>query len=329
MRFHAAALATGLALLTAYLLFFHFVYGDAFSRFNAINNIADRHPWNLQGLDAYLHRFFVQPMHAFHDLFGIVFLLALAQALIALFKGGRLRLVALYFLAGILFLNFTPTSLATWQPLPLGWEGGRFLMFLTPAAALLAGKLIGGLFAGSMGSHPPPAQLRAAPLFHWLPLKGGAIGHGWAALALRGLAAALLLTLAYQNAREPLHALKADLPRAEKIKRLAAQELAANDRAALVLSTERSHKHFPLYLGFDPALLGRTHVCDPAPILEDGRDAIVYIDKRLSAYLARAYGWPNCNEELLALARARGLETLIDDRSFHLSLQRPPPQQAE
>ena len=273
--------------------------------------MADRHPWNLQGLDAYLRRFFVQPLHAFHDLFGIVFLLALAQALIALFKGGRLRLVALYFLAGILFLNFTPTSLATWQPLPLGWEGGRFLMFLTPAAALLAAKFIDRLLAGSLNGKPPPVGL----LPHRLPLKGGVI-------ALRGLAAALLLTVAYQNAQKPVAGFQAGIPREEKVRRLAAQELAANDRAALILSTERSHQHFPLYLRFDPALLGRMHLCDTAPILEDGRDAILFIDKRLSAYLARTYGWPNCNEELLALAREQGLETLIDDRRFHLSLQR-------
>ena len=314
MRFYAAALVSGFALLTAYLLFFHFAYGDAFSRLNAINNIADRHPWNLRGLDAYLRRFFVQPIYAFYGLFGIVFFLALAQALIAVFKGGRLRLVGVYFLTGMLFLNFTPTSLATWQPLPLDWEGGRFLMFLTPAVALLAAKFIDDLSLGFLGLGLP-ACLANPPR--------------WATVALRGAAVALLLTLAYQNLQKPVGALRAGIPRVEEIRRLVAQQLSANDSAALILSTQRSYQNFPLYLRFDPALLERMHLCDTAPILEDGRDAIVYIDKRLSAYLARTYQWSNCNEELMRSAKARGLEALVDDRRFYLSSRRPLQRQGE
>ena len=110
-------------LLGAYLLFYHLVYGDALGRLNAINQRSAVFEWQIFGLQAYLHRFFVEPFSAFPALFGIAFLLALVQTIRVAFKqtmiDARLRLVALYFAVGVLFVNFTPTSLADWQPLPL------------------------------------------------------------------------------------------------------------------------------------------------------------------------------------------------------------------
>ena len=86
--FFAASVVTGIVLLTGYLAFYHFVYGDAFSRFSAINEAGGRHLWNISGTDAYIDRLFIAPLPFFYGFLGIAFPLALAQSLIMLMRGG-------------------------------------------------------------------------------------------------------------------------------------------------------------------------------------------------------------------------------------------------
>ena len=141
-------------------------------------------------------------------------------------------------------------------------------------------------------------------------------------MTVRAVAAVLLLTIAYHGAYKPMRDFRAGISEVEKARRIATRGLLENNKARLVLSTQRTYGNFALYLGFDRALYARTHLCDTAPIREDGQDAIVFIDKKLSAFLARAYQWPNCNDELIGLAKARGIEAVIDNKRLYLSFQR-------
>ena len=306
MGFHRAALLSGGALMAAYLLFYHYVFGDAFSRFNTINAMGDSHIWAIQGMDAYLHRFFVQPVQAFGDVFGIVFLLALAQAVVTFIKRDGSRLTAFYLLAGTLFAVFAPTSLSAWQPLPLTVhaDSGRHLLFLAPAAALLAGQLV-----GSWLTRAYPSRV--------------SLSRDWA-IALRALAAVCVLLIAYQSALKVARVYDSPELRVDQARRAAMRGLAENPRAELILSTEREHYNFIFYMRFDRSLYARVHRCDTGPISDPDEDAIVYIDKPFSAFLLSAYGQAHCNEELMAQMRAQGIAPLIDGPRLYLAIQRHP-----
>ena len=308
--FYASAVISGLLLLAAYLAFYWLAYGDPLGRLNAINQRSAVFEWQIHGLDAYLHRFFVEPFWAFPALFGVAFLLALAQCLRAAFMGAGLRTLALCLAAGLLFVNFTPTSLADWQPLPLTWEGGRYSLFLTPAVALLAAAFVGDLFAGRL---LPPSLL------------GGRLASGYGALAARAVAVGLLLLIACQSGMKVAGSFSPAVIHVDRAKRLAVQALRENEQAVLLLSTDRSHGNFALYTGFDPELRRRTRLCSAGAMQAEDRAAIVFIDRRLSAWLASAYGQPHCNDELLRLSRARGNRALMDDADVFLSLPRRAP----
>ena len=296
MRFHSAAIAAGLALLGAYAVFCQLVFGDVFSRFQLINKIGGEHVWAIHGAGAYLHRFFVQPAAAFYDLLGVALLLALAQTVVSLIKKDKFRLVGVCFLAMILCAVFAPTSLSAYQPLPLHHEDGRFILFLIPPAAILAAKFVGDLFRGEI----------FARRFH---------KHRFAP---RAAAFALLAVIVFQSGLKP-SVFAGGVSEIEAARRAAMRGLMENERTVLALSTGRNQWEFNLYTGFDPALQRRILLCDTARIAEDGRRAIVLIDKRQSAFLLKAYGAPNCDEELIAFAKAQGHTPLIDNRRVYLS----------
>ena len=309
MGFHAAVIVTGLALLTAYAVFCYLVFGDVFIRFRFVNELGGAHAWAIEGLSAYLHRFFAQPFGAFYSLLGVVFLLALVQGVLVLDSrlrgnddergsGGNkdgLRLVSVYFFAGMFCAVFAPTSLSAYQPLPLYHEEGRFILFLIPPAGILAAKFVGNLFAGEI----VPRRFYG---YRFVP---------------RAVALGLLAIIALQSGLQPATFVNG-IDRIEAARRAAVKGLVDNGNAVLILSTGRNHWEFNLYTGFDPVLRSRILLCDVAPIAA-GRDAIVFVDRRQSAFLLEAYGDPNCDEELLALSKAQGNRTLLDGARIYLS----------
>ena len=321
MRFHRAALLSGGALLASYLLAYRYAFGDAFSRFDAINAMGGSHIWAIQGIDAYLRRFFVQPAHAFGQLFGFVFILALAQAAVAFIKRAGNRLVACYLLAGTLFAVFAPTSLSAWQPLPLTVhaDGGRHLLFLAPAAAVLAAQLVGGWLSRP---YPSLSSSRGHLLWGCLPRAYLSRAYG---IAVRALAAACMLLIACHSALKVSRIYDSPEYATDQARRAAMRGLIENPRAELILSTGREHYNFIFYVNFDRSLYARVHRCDTGPITAPDKDAIVVIDKPLSAFLRSAYGERHCNKELMALMKAHGAEPLIDNRRLYLSFQHPRP----
>ena len=294
-RFYFASVGTGIVLLSIYLLFYHIVYGDALLRLNAINERSAVFEWTIHGLGAYLHRFFIQPLTALPALFGIAFLLALARSVIVLVKGGPQTLVAIYFISGLLFVNFTPTSLADWQPLPLYWEGGRYLIFLAPAVAVLAAQLVGDLFAS---------------------------GHRAERFTVPAVAAVLALAIAHHSALKLKGSIHPAALAIEEARQTAMRGLVENDNATLTLSTGRNHHSFLLYAGFDKALHARIRLCDTAPIRANDGNAIVFIDKKQSAFVTGVRGEPNCDAELIQLTKAAGHVAMIDDERIYLSFPR-------
>ena len=111
--FFTASVVTGVVLLVGYLAFYHFVYGDALSRFGAINEAGGRHLWNISGADAYIDRLFIAPLPFFYGFLGIAFPLALAQSLITLMRGGGVKTA----LTTITVLTTSPaSSVSTFSP---------------------------------------------------------------------------------------------------------------------------------------------------------------------------------------------------------------------
>ena len=132
--------------------------------------------------------------------------------------------------------------------------------------------------------------------------------------------AGLLLVVAYHSALKVTGSFTQENIETDKAKRVAAQALRENENAMLLLSTGRSYSNFVIYLGFDQALHRRTLLCDGEAILAEGRDTIVFIDKRLSTWLTNTYGEANCNAELMALSQSRGDTVLIDNERIFLSV---------
>lgn len=322
LRFYGAAALTGMALLAAYLLFCHLIYGDPFSRLHAINKVGEKHLWNMQGADAYLHRLFIAPAGFFWGFFGVAFALALAQAGVTLWQGrgqrkggpgepgrkdSRLQLIALYFLAGLAFALFTPTSFTSWQPLPLS---ERMFLFLAPAMAVLAARLVGDLWRfGFRGC--------------WSGLGAGRRQEPRRpSMAARTMAVALLLATAYPGASKLFNmGSNPRLPSGEEARRMAMQALRENDQALLLVADDRSYEYLILYARFDPALYSRVRHCEAAPApsgADAGNVSAIYVDKPLGDFLHRAYGRRHCSDELLALAAAHGFETLVARGGIYL-----------
>ena len=306
-RAYLVAIGSGLALLAAYLLFCHLVYGSALARLEAFNAWSEHRraaplpgiwgDWGVSGFNAYAHRIVVESTLAWHGLFGIAYFLALIQAGRSLFQQEpRLRLIALYFLGGIAFLLFTPIS-PDWQHMPLLKQGSRYSLFLAPAVAALAAKLVSDLFLCAGWRRLPRFAARAVAGAVLLAMAA----HGWRVLA--------------QD-----HAAKSSWAWRTEIGRQAAmRELRANDQALLALSDFRNYRSMVIYAGFDPLLYSRVRHCDASAYLQGKQELIVYVDKPLSAWLAKVHGRPNCNAELLALARARGHRVLLDNAQVYLS----------
>ena len=325
MRFYLAAILSGLTLLAAYLLFCHLIYGDALSRLETVNRVAERHLWNIAGSQAYLSRLFIAPGRFFFEMFGIAFLLALVQSARIFWQGwrrgqeqgrqqsqhseqGALKLMAFYFLSGTVFAVFSPTSLVNWQPLPLS---ERMFLFLTPIIAVLAARLIGDLWcAGFRGG--------------WLGLAAGHWHSRLSIIAARASAIALLLAAAYPGAlaiSEHSVAIRSDQAR-----QMAMQLLRENDDALLLVADDRTYEHLIIYAGFDEALYSRVRHCDAEPVLAGSNSlnntgGIIYVDKPLGDFIQRAYGRRNCSDELLQLAAAQNYETLMEQGGIYLLVQ--------
>ena len=294
--FHLSSLATGLALTAAYLIFSHYVHGDALARIARINSVLPGAPWALGGVDITAHRIFVESSMALYgQLYGIAIVLALTQAVIAVCRGGTLRLVGVYLLAGIAFAIFSPTTLVNWTPLPLLQEGGRYLLFLTPAVAVLSAKLVSDLLFSD-----------------WL--------HGlWRLHArLLGLACALAVALHFGDFLHRDFTAKAN-SQVESHRRQAIGAVQENDKAVLLLSDFRSYRSFILYADFDPQVYSRVLHCDAAAPPAAGHDVVIYIDRRMTNWMASSYGYSNCNDELTALATAQGHTVAVNNARAFMS----------
>ena len=170
---------------------------------------------------------------------------------------------------------------------------------------MLTAKLAGDLFIYSYRRILRRPALRLSAILPMLSLLGGlamlaaVAGHGGA-----------------QQLRYNPH-----LHYTHQLRVRAAQLVLENENAMLVLADPRTHRHFRVLMGLeDPAPYRRALLCDPAPLQGGGFDAIVFIDKPLSAFLSRAYGEPNCGEELQTLAAARGFTVIADDGRRYLAV---------
>ena len=300
--FYASAMLSGFALLVAYAVLCHYLYGDATSRLDTVNKVGARHLWAIEGWHAYARRLFIEPARFFFGLYGVAFFLALAQAvrtLAARAERDGLRLVAVYFLAGIVFGVFTPTSLRDWQPLPLS---ERMFLFLAPALAVLTARWLGDLW-------------------NWRPRQTTGPRQALARYAPRAAAGALLLAAAQPGALAFYQSVvNAHPSSAEQARRMATRLLREHDNAVLLTAEDRSYEHLVVYAGFDEAFYRRARHCGPPPA--EGAHLVVYIDRGLGRFIERAYGRRACIDALLELAAARGLATLIDDGNIHLSATR-------
>ena len=289
--FYLGSMVTGLALLAAYLVFSHYVHGDALARVARTSDTMSE-AWTAGGIGIIPRRVFVEAGMAFYGLFGIAIVLAVAQSVIVLCRGGALKLVGVYLLAGIVFVIFTPTSLANWAPLPLFQEDSRYLLFLAPAVAVLSAKMISdlGLSDRFRGLWRVPAR---------------ALG-----LACALVVAAHSGDFLRRDFSGKFHS------EVENHRRQAIGAIKKNDNATLVLSDLRSHRSFILYAEFDERVYSRALLCDTAALLDDSRDIVVYIDWRMTNWRAR-HGRSNCNDELIASAAARGHTVAVNnDRAF-------------
>ena len=315
-RFYIASIITGVVLLAAYGVLCWYLFGHPLARLHELNQANHTFFPAPDTLGAFMQRLVVEAPVAFYGFFGISIVLAGLAALAALSgrfpAHRRLRLIGFYLLAGIAVITVTPVSLSDYRLLPLTQV--RQFLFLVPPAALLCAQLISGMFhygrPGAIGHRGPRERngalkpKAARPLSRFVP----------AAAAL-----GLLAALSHQGAMHLLGGYSKEDYATHKARLFAAHHLM--ESGALVLVSEsRTRLGMRMYLRKDPQYFDRMRACGRMDWARQGQDAIILIDRALSGWLSRAYGSPNCDAELAALAAEMNYQVLIDQPARYLAV---------
>ena len=315
-RFYIASIITGIALLAGYGVLCWYLFGHPLARLHELNQANHTFFPAPDTLGAFMQRLVVEAPVAFYGFFGISIVLAGLAALAALSgrfpAHRRLRLIGFYLLAGIAVITVTPVSLSDYRLLPLTQV--RQFLFLVPPAALLCAQLISGMFhygrPGAIGHRGPRERngalkpKAARPLSRFVP----------AAAAL-----GLLAALSHQGAMHLLGGYSKEDYATHKARLFAAHHLM--ESGALVLVSEsRTRLGMRMYLRKDPQYFDRMRACGRMDWARQGQDAIILIDRALSGWLSRAYGSPNCDAELAALAAEMNYQVLIDQPARYLAV---------
>lgn len=144
-RFYLPAFIVGLLVLSAYLIFCHLLWGNAFSRLAGIQELTGEHLWSLQNatFGHWLARITIDPLVMITEDYGpIFFMMILAFWVVP----NRVRFWGLYSIICVLFFWFGSASLQSYEPLPLEW---RMLLPALPGMIILSSYLWDGLYISS------------------------------------------------------------------------------------------------------------------------------------------------------------------------------------
>lgn len=280
-RFYLPVLILAVALLVAYLFFCSVVWGDPFSRFHGVQNLAGQHLWSLQGTGtgSLIRRLTVDPIVLLGGCYNILPLFALL-AWPSLPK--ELRFWSYYALCLVLCYWFGSASISAYEPLPVA---GRMVL-----PALTGMAVTAGYFAAKFRIASVPMSKKARML----------------------VANIVVLTLAVLPLLEHLFLQEGrSFPEADVVEILRREITAFPDaQVLLICADERSPESLLFYFGYcyPPNLRVISLASLPHHALDSCDKVYLFLHQERSEFLEQAYGCKNYTQEMLGLV---GPEELV------------------
>jgi len=274
-RFYLPAIITGLCLGISYLLFCSLTWDDPLSRLKAIQSLTGKHLWTWENTSTLviLKRLTVSPILMLISQYGVPIL---ALACLSVFIASRsIRAWLYYALCCLLFFWFGSTSFTSYEPMPLV---DRMTLPILPAVIVSAAYLTSQLVVSSsrphwFNSYVPITfviLLTMIPFVQYLYLEG---------VRCKELAEAKTMGIVKKEVRQN-----------------------PEEEFLLICSDSRSPRSLAFYFGYNyPNNLRVTYFGDLNHNCQLPKHILIFVDRRRSAFLNRAYGHVHYDAELDAL----------------------------
>ena len=289
--FWGSVISTGIILGALYLAFCHFIFGDAFARFRAIESLTGVHlwAWDQSSAKELIKRLTTQPLSLYYATYGIAFYLAVAATNLI---PRSLRYWSYYLIFTVLFFWFGSTSFSTYEPMPLV---DRMILPSFPSIVILASIMLS--IAWNKFNH----QRTVGPVVLF------SVG-----VLLLGLTTSTL-SFFYGAIRNPLTE--------TRVAQFIASEISSNkaSRFLLITSDQRSSFSLEQFFGYvypdNLVVLSATTEAKRVNLYNYDK-IFVFLHKGRSGFLASAYGQANADDAIESL----GLPLVITDGEINLFL---------